>query len=129
MPPITRVPQHVCDSEPGTPQALLKDKRLGLRAPAIADIGSGFHGAHLGIGYSPCITKSRAEGNGYYCFSKQRRCSLAELMRLQGMNPGDLLVKGAPTTGRLVLLTRRGVLLAKRAATKIEAVESLTSKV
>ena len=70
---------------------VLREQGLSLNAEAIGDFGSGFSGpGNVAIGYSPCLTKSRSEQNGYYCFSKRRFLTLSEYFRLQGIPPGRL---------------------------------------
>eukprot|EP00435_Cladocopium_sp_Y103_P016110 s227_g4.t1 len=69
----------------------LLEQGLSVNADAIGDFGSGFDGrGNVAVGYSPCLTKSRSEQNGYYCFSKRRFLRLSEYFRLQGIPPGRL---------------------------------------
>ena len=44
---------------------------------------------------SPCLTRSHYRG--HWITNKNRRLTLKEMMRLQGMNPENITIKGTPT--------------------------------
>ena len=50
---------------------------------------------HYNVGYSPCLTRSRASGGGHYLSWLDRKMTLAEVCRLQGVYLTPQLVASA----------------------------------
>ena len=50
--------------------------------------------------YTPCITASRGSNGGFWVFSKGSRLSTRELMKLQGMRPGQFSPGVTRTIGK-----------------------------
>ena len=62
-----------------------KGGKLG-KDPYVGDVQSSpSFGAHLTLGYSPCLTRSRAGNGGHWLFNRNREMSTREMLRLQGM--------------------------------------------
>ena len=61
-------------------------------ANAIADLGYGFEAGHVTLNQCPCLTRSHSKTNSYYSFSRQRKLTTTEVLRLQGINPERVLV-------------------------------------
>ena len=63
----------------------------------IADLGGGFGAAHgkghsFGVGYSPCLTRTRCAAQAYYSFENGRKLRVSELFKLQGVPPKRLCI-------------------------------------
>ena len=56
-----------------------------LRAPVVVDCDSSR--CHYNVGYSPCLTASRASNGGHWVVCRQRRFTLREMVRLMGVRP------------------------------------------
>ena len=69
---------------------------LDLWSSAVGDLGIGWsrtrEQAAVTLGHAPCLTRSRCAGNGYWIFSRQRRPTLAEYFRWQGIPPHRLII-------------------------------------
>lgn len=51
------------------------------------DVDAGEKFAHWVVGHLPCLTASRGASSGFYLSSYDRRLTIHEMMRFQGMNP------------------------------------------
>lgn len=58
--------------------------------PVVVDIDSSEGWSTFQVGKSPCLTRSRCNGLGYYVLSEKRRLFHEDMIRLQGMNPNAL---------------------------------------
>ena len=74
----------------------LRSWGMDLWSSAIGDLGNGWsrtsEQAAVTLGHAPCLTRSRCSGNGYWIFSRQRRPTLAEYFRWQGIPPDRLII-------------------------------------
>ena len=57
-------------------------------ADVIVDIGGGFPVHTMTCELCPCLTAARAGDEAFWSFRRGRVLSIAEMMRLQGVNPG-----------------------------------------
>ena len=61
--------------------------------PYVGDISAGqSYGAHVAYGHSPCLTRARAANGGHWLFSHMRMMRLHEMLRLQGVPLGRLVM-------------------------------------
>ena len=68
------------------------------RTDCIIDLAAGKGRDHFTIDKFPTILACRASSRSYYATRLQRRVTLGEMMRLQGMDPGRLKLDGVSDT-------------------------------
>ena len=60
------------------------------RTPVVVDMDSSDGWSSFQVEKSPCLTRTRCAGLGYYVLSSKRRLFHEDMIRLQGMNPKRL---------------------------------------
>ena len=89
--------------------ALMKLQEKGLdplRNQYVIDIDSS--NTHSSLGYSPCLTRTRAGNGGHWLSWKQRRMNLNEILRLQGVQP-ELVPRGIITDRQIAMVAGNAV--------------------
>ncbi len=58
--------------------------------PVCVDIGASRRFEQFQVGMSPCLTHSRGQVGGFYISTHNRKCTVDEMFRLQGINPQNI---------------------------------------
>ena len=92
LPPVTKLASgYLKQLAQAKAQILEKNPRALKESELVIVLGnSANRGPTWAVDYSPCLTRTRGKGKGFWILSQQRWMSLNEKIRLMGLSPAQI---------------------------------------